>query len=50
MTRKRLADIRLILGFDFDTDISVAEVEDYLRAREEMVKKSEQNNNKIKKA
>lgn len=39
LTRQRLASIRLILGFDLDMDKSVAEVEDYLRAREEMIEK-----------
>ena len=39
MTRQRLADIRLILGFDLDMSKSVAEVEDYLRAREDMLEK-----------
>lgn len=37
LTRKRLADIRLILGFDLDMDKPLAEVEDFLRAREEML-------------
>ena len=39
LTRQRLASIRLILGFDLDMNKSVAEVEDYLRAREEMLEK-----------
>ena len=39
LTRQRLANIRLILGFDLDMDKSVAEVEDYLRVREEMIEK-----------
>lgn len=34
-----MADIRLILGFDVNMDTSVAEVEDYLRAREEMIER-----------
>lgn len=41
LTRQRLADIRLILGFDLDVDLSIAEVEDYLRAREEKIAKAE---------
>lgn len=39
MTRRRLASIRLILGFDFDTDKPLAEVEDFLRERERVLEK-----------
>jgi hypothetical protein len=39
LTRKRLASIRLILGFDFDTNQPLAEVEDYLRERERALEK-----------
>ena len=48
LTRKRLADIRLILGFDVDMTKSVAEVEDFLRAREEMLEKEKKQAQKKK--
>lgn len=44
MTRKRLASIRLILGFDFDTSVSLAEMEDFLREREQAIEKERRNN------
>jgi hypothetical protein len=48
LTRQRLADIRLILGFDLDVDLSIAEVEDYLRAREKMIAEAERTGQKNK--
>lgn len=38
LTRKRLANIKLILGYDLDEDQCLAEILDFLRAREEMIR------------
>lgn len=39
LTRKRLANIKLILGYDMDEDQCLAEIFDYLDAREEMLRR-----------
>lgn len=39
LTRKRLANIKLILGYDLAPDLCLAEIFDYMDAREEMLRK-----------
>lgn len=39
LTRKRLANIKLILGYDLNEDLCLAEILDFLNAREEMIRK-----------
>lgn len=39
LTRKRLANIKLILGYDLNEDLCLAEIFDYMNAREEMLRK-----------
>lgn len=39
LTRKRLANIKLILGYDLNEDLCLAEIFDFLDAREEMIRK-----------
>lgn len=39
LTRKRLANIKLILGYDMNEDLCLAEIFDYLNAREESLRK-----------
>jgi len=39
LTRKRLANIKLILGYDMNEDLCLAEIFDYLNAREEDLRK-----------
>jgi hypothetical protein len=46
LTRRRLASIRLILGFDFDTNQPLAEVEDFLREREKALEKEKRSRKK----
>lgn len=38
LTRKRLANIKLILGYDMNEDLCLAEIFDFLNAREEMLR------------
>lgn len=40
LTRKRLANIKLILGYDLRGDLCLAELLDYLEAREENLRKN----------
>lgn len=39
LTRKRLANIKLILGYDMNEDLCLAELFDFLDAREEDLRK-----------
>ena len=39
LTRKRLANIKLILGYDLNENLCLAEILDFLDAREEMIRK-----------
>lgn len=39
LTRKRLANIKLILGYDLDANLCLAEIFDFLNAREAMIRK-----------
>lgn len=38
LTRKRLANIKLILGYNLDEEQCLAEIFDFLNAREEMIR------------
>lgn len=39
LTRKRLANIKLILGYDMNEDLCLAEIFDFLDAREKDLRK-----------
>ena len=41
LTRKRLANIKLILGYDLSPDQCLAEILYYMDAREEMIRKKD---------
>lgn len=44
LTRKRLANIKLILGYDMNEDLCLAEIFDFLNAREEDLRKKNARN------